>query len=57
MSVLPNTTTRRVYGRWPLYALLAVSLVALVLIVEAFLRAQAFSPGRRSPVPVSGTWS
>jgi hypothetical protein len=45
MSVLPNTTTRRVYRRWPLYALLAVSLVALVLIVEAFLRAEAFSPG------------
>lgn len=45
MSALPNTATRGVYRRWPLYVLFAVTLVALALIVEAFLRAETFSPG------------
>lgn len=32
--------------RWPLYALAAAALVALALLVEAFIRAETFSPGR-----------
>ncbi len=44
MSVLPNTTTKGADRRWPLYALLAVVLLGLALSVEAFLRAEGFSP-------------
>lgn len=44
MSVLPNTTTKGAY-RWPLYVLVAVVLVALALIIEAFLREETFAPG------------
>ena len=44
MSVLPNTTTKGAY-RWPLYVLVVVVLVALALIIEAFLREETFSPG------------
>lgn len=45
MGVLPNTTTKGTGRRWPLYVLAAAALVALVLIVEAFLREENFSPG------------
>ena len=44
MSVLPNTTTRGAGRRWPLYALVAVALVALALGVEALLREENFAP-------------
>ena len=43
--VLPNTTTKGTRRRWPLYVLVAAALVALALGVEAFLRAEDFSPG------------
>lgn len=45
MNVLPNTTTKGADRRWPLYALVVVALVALALGVEAFVRAENFSPG------------
>ncbi len=45
MSALPNTATKGAYRRWPLYVLVAVALVALALILEAFLRAETFLPG------------
>ena len=51
MSVLPNTTTRGVDRRWPLYVLVAVVLVALALGVEAFLRAENFLPGEEISAP------
>ena len=44
MTWLPSTTTKGVNRRWPLYVLVAVALVALALSVEAFLRAENFSP-------------
>lgn len=44
MSVLPNTTTRGAGRRWPLYALVAVALVALALGMEALLREENFAP-------------
>ncbi|CAN5340611.1 hypothetical protein BH24ACT19_BH24ACT19_04900 [soil metagenome] len=44
MSVLPNTTTRGAGRRWPLYAIMAVALVALALGMEAFLREENFAP-------------
>jgi hypothetical protein len=43
MSILPNTTTKGIDRRWPLYVLVAVVLAALALGVEAFLRAESFS--------------
>lgn len=43
--MLPNTATKGAYQRWPLYVLAAVALVALTLIIEAFFRAETFSPG------------
>lgn len=47
MSTLFNTATRKeAIRRWPLYALVAATLVALVLVVEAFIRAESFTPGR-----------
>lgn len=46
MSVLPNTTTKGAKRRWPLYVLALVALIALALGVEAFLRAESFSPGK-----------
>ena len=47
MTALPNTTTSKgaTARRWPLYVLVAAVLVALALGVEAFLRAENFSPG------------
>lgn len=53
--MLPNTTNKRTGRRWPLYALVAAALVALVLYVEAFLRAETFSPGEESEPPASRT--
>ena len=45
MTALPSTTKEReVRRRWPLYALVAVALAAIALSVEAFLRAESFSP-------------
>lgn len=44
MSALPNTTTKGAGRRWPLYALVAVALVALALGVEALLREENFAP-------------
>ena len=49
--MLPNTTTKGADRRWPLYALVAVVLVALALGVEAFLRAENFLPGEDISVP------
>lgn len=51
MSVLPNTTTKGADRRWPLYALVAVVLVAMALGVEAFLRAENFLPGEDISAP------
>jgi hypothetical protein len=51
MSVLPNTTTKRADRRWPLYALVAVALLGLALGIEAFLRAESFSPGEEISSP------
>lgn len=51
MSVLPNTTTKGANRRWPLYALVAVVLVGLALGIEAFLRAESFSPGEEISSP------
>ncbi len=51
MTVLPNTTTKGAGRRWPLYALVALALVALALGVEAFLRAEKFSPGKEIVSP------
>jgi hypothetical protein len=51
MTGLPNTTTKGAGRRWPLYALVAATLVALVLYVEAFLRAETFSPGEEIDAP------
>jgi hypothetical protein len=51
VSVLPNTTTKGADRRWPLYALVAVVLVALALGVEAFLRSENFLPGEDIPSP------
>jgi hypothetical protein len=51
VSVLPNTTTKGVDRRWPLYVLVAVVLVALALGVEAFLRAENFLPGEDISAP------
>ena len=42
--MLPSTTTKGAGRRWPLFALVAVALVALALVVEAFVRAESFSP-------------
>ena len=51
MSVLPNITTRGLDRRWPLYLLVAVTLTALTLDVEAFLRAENFLPGEEISSP------
>ena len=51
MNVLPNTTTKGAGRRWPLYALVTLALVALALGVEAFLRAEKFSPGKEIVSP------
>jgi membrane protease YdiL (CAAX protease family) len=44
LNVLPNTTSRGAGRRWPLYALVAVALVALALGIEALLREESFAP-------------
>ncbi|MDP8951281.1 MAG: hypothetical protein M3N18_03405 [Actinomycetota bacterium] len=54
--MLPNTATKGVRPkgvsrRWPLYALVAAALAALALSVEAFLRAENFSPGEEIVAP------
>jgi len=49
--VLPSTTTKGAQRSWPLFALVAVALVALALLVEAFLRAESFSPGEEISAP------
>src|SRR5215210_207591 len=49
MSVLPNTTTKGAY-RWPFYVLVTVVLLALALIVEAFLREEISAVGIRDVV-------
>ncbi len=52
MTALPNTTSSKEAGRrWPLYVLVAIVLVALTLGVEAFLRAENFSPGEEIVSP------
>ncbi len=52
MTALPNTTSSKEAGRrWPLYVLVAIILVALTLGVEAFLRAENFSPGEEIVSP------
>ena len=43
--MLPSTTTKGTERRWPIFVLAAVVLVALALLVVAFLRAESFSPG------------
>ncbi|HZC19518.1 MAG TPA: hypothetical protein VE225_07385 [Rubrobacteraceae bacterium] len=49
--MLPNTAAKGARRRWPLYALVAAALVALALCVEAFLRAENFSPGKEALSP------
>ena len=51
MRVLPNTSTKGASRRWPLYALATAALVALVLGVETFLRAENFLPGKEIVSP------
>ncbi|WP_166396845.1 hypothetical protein [Rubrobacter marinus] len=51
MTALPNTKTRGAGRRWPLFVLVAVALVALWLVVEAFLRAENFTPGEEIVSP------
>ncbi len=48
---LPSTTTKGAGRRWPLFVLVAVALVALALLVEAFLRAESFTPGEEISSP------
>jgi hypothetical protein len=51
MSTLFNTSTKKeVVRRWPLYALVAAALVALILVVEAIIRVESFTPGREEIV-------
>lgn len=47
MTLLPETKSRGAGRRWPVWVLVGVALVALALLVEAFLRAENFSPGER----------
>ena len=49
--MLPSTMTKGAGRRWPVVVLVAVVLVALALLVEAFLRAESFSPGEELPGP------
>lgn len=49
--MLPSTTTRGANRRWPLYVLVAVALVALALVVEAFLREENFAPKKEILAP------
>ena len=49
--MLPSTTTKGAERRWPIFVLVVVVLVALALLVEAFLRAESFSPGEELPDP------
>ena len=51
MTVLPNTKSRGAGRRWPLYVIVAVALVALGLVVESFLRAEDFTPGKEIVSP------
>ncbi len=48
---LPSTTTKGAGRRWPLFVLVVVALVALALLVEAFLRGESFSPGEEISSP------
>lgn len=48
---LPSTATKGAARRWPALVLAAVLLVALALVVEAFLRAENFSPDEDLPAP------
>jgi hypothetical protein len=50
--VLPETATRKkVKRRWPGYALAAMGLAALLLVVAAQVRGEGFSPGERVYAP------
>jgi hypothetical protein len=50
---MPKTATKEGGRprRWPVYAVVAILLVALVLVVEAFLRDEAFVPGEEISTP------
>ncbi len=52
MTTFPNTASKGAGRRWPLYVLVAVVLVALALGVEAFLRAENFSPKKEIVSPI-----
>jgi len=53
-SSLSQTTTKGTdRRRWPLYVLVAVVLAALPISVEAFLRAEDFSPRQEIIPPLS----
>lgn len=45
--MLPETATRKVDRRWPAYALAAIGLAALLLVVAALVRGEGFTPGER----------
>lgn len=45
MSVLPETGTRRLYRRWPGYALAVMAVAALLLGAWSLLQEESFSPG------------
>lgn len=45
MTVLPETKSRGAERQWPLWVLVVVVLVAMALLVEAFLRGENFAPG------------
>jgi len=55
VSVIPKTTTKakgpRSLRQWPLWLLVALGLVALALVVEAFLRGEDFAPGEEITSP------
>jgi hypothetical protein len=49
--VLPETATKKVERRWPRYALAAMGLAALLLVVAALVRGEGFTPGEELYAP------
>ncbi len=49
--MLPETATKKVGRRWPGYALAAMGLVALLLVVAAQVRGEVFTPGEELYAP------
>ena len=49
--MLPETATKKVDRRWPGYALAAMGLAALLLVVAALVRGEGFTPGEELYAP------